>query len=308
MPDPITNDELTAWVALHSVQGIGAASLARLLARFGSPQAVLRASPDELDRVPKVPHLVLSGVARAARDLDLHRETIVQLAASDVQALRRTDPAYPSRLQALASPPPLLYVRGRLLKDNRRTFGIVGTTRPSDHGRQVARTVARGLAERGWVIVSGHARGIDEAAHLGAFDAGRPTVLVLPTGILQFQPRPGYPPPDTLWRHAAAVSEAHPQASWKTPAALARNRLTAALSDCLLVVETRQTGGTMSTFRHAMALGRRTFVVRFREPALSAAGNGLAEAAGAEPIHSLADLERLLAAPARRTAQQELRW
>ena len=308
MPNPAGEDELTAWVALHSVEGMGAATLARLLARFGSPEGVLRATPDELARVPKLPRLVLDGVCDAARQLDRHREVAAQLAAHQAQAIRRADPAYPSRLQALASPPPLLYVRGHLPRDNRRTFGIVGATRASDHGRHVATTVAHGLAARGWVIVSGHARGIDAAAHLGAFEAGQPTVFVLPTGILEFRPRPGYPSPDKMWRRSAAVSECHPQAPWNTPAAIARNRLTAALSDCLLVVETGETGGTMSTLRHAIALGRRTFVVRFREPTLSAAGNAAAEAAGAEPIHSLGELERLLAQPPRQTGQRELRW
>lgn len=315
MPDPIGNrqsaignDELAAWVALHSVASMGAATLARLLARFGSPADVLRATPDELGRVPKIPQLVLRGVRQAAGRPERHHEVVGQLAAHGIQAVRRADRSYPSRLNALASPPPLLYVRGRLLKDSRRTFGIVGTTHASDHGREVATAVARGLAAHGWAIVSGHARGIDAAAHLGAFEADRPTVLVLPTGILQFRPHPGYPPPDRLWRRAAAVSEWHPQAPWNTPAALARNRITAALSDCLLVVETRESGGAMSTLRHAIALGRRTFVVRFREPALSAAGNATAEAAGAQPVRSLGELDRLLAQPAQRAGQQELRW
>ncbi|MFW6108754.1 MAG: DNA-processing protein DprA, partial [bacterium] len=81
-----------------------------------------------------------------------------------------------------------------------------------------------------------------------------------------------------------------------------------ALSDALLVVETRESGGAMTTLRHALALGRRAFVVRFQSPALTAAGNARAEALGAEPVRSLRDLERRLAQPPQRGGQQELRW
>ena len=304
----IGRDELAAWVALHSVDGMGAATLARLLARFGSPAAVLRASGQELGDVARVPRLVQRGVEDAAGGLEGHRAVADRLAEQGVAAIRRGDRAYPARLHALASPPPLLYVVGRLPSDQRRTLGIVGTTHASDHGRQVARALARALAAEGWVVVSGNARGIDAAAHRGALEADRPTIFVLPTGILQFRGRPGYPQGDRLWRRAAAVSEWHPEAPWSTPAALARNRVIAALSDVVLVVETRESGGAMTTLRHAIALGRRTFVVRFRAPSLSAAGNARAEAAGAQPVRSLRELESLLARPRPPSGQQELRW
>lgn len=304
----MTDAELGAWVTLHSVEGMGAATLGRLLARFGSPAGILGAAPDDLGTVPKIPRAVLDGVRRAVSRVEASASVVARLREAGVAAVRRGDGAYPSRLHALASPPPLLYVRGRLPSDQRRTFGIVGTSHPSEHGVDVATSVARALARKGWVIVSGHARGIDAAAHLGALQAHRPTVLVLPTGALQFRPHPAYPPPDELWRRAAAVSEWHPEAPWGTPMAMARNRVIAALSDCLLVVETREQGGSMTTLRHAIALGRRTFVVRFRAPSLNAIGNARAEAAGAEPVHSLADLERRLARPGARPGQQQLDW
>lgn len=305
---PIADEELAAYVALHSVEGLGAASLSRLLARFGSAAAALRASPEELATVPKLPRLLLSRITAAAEEFPRHASVAARLAGEGVCALRPRDEGYPDRLFALASPPPLLYVRGRLPRGNRRTFGIVGTTEPSEHGLEVAFAIANHLASKGWVIVSGNAPGIDAAAHRGALRAKRPTVLVLPTGILRFQPRPGYPPPETLWRLAAAVSECHPELPWTAIGALARNRLIAALSDAVLVVEAREQGGALSTVRQAIALGRRAFVVRFRAPALSAAGNATAEAVGALPVRSLHDLDRLLALGPPSGAQRGLPW
>ncbi len=305
---PIGGPELAAWVALHSVEGIGAGSLARLIARFGSPQAVLRATPQELQAVARVPQLVLGGIPRAAEGLARHAAIARRLVAEGAYALRRGDAAYPSRLHVLASPPPLLYVRGRLPRENRHTLGIVGTTAPSDHGSEVAAAIAAHAARRGWVIVSGNAQGIDAAAHRAALRARRHTVLVLPTGILQFRPQPGYPPPAALWGLAAAVSECHPEAPWSAVAALARNRLIAALSDAVLVVEARERGGALSTLRHAIALGRKALVVRFRAPSLSAAGNPAAEAAGARPVRSLRELDALLASNSPATAQRHLPW
>jgi DNA processing protein len=304
----MTVDELAPWVALQAVDGMGAASLTRLVRRFGSPGVVLRAAPDELALVPRVARLVLEAVPLEAERMPVHRELAERTLDAGVLPVLRTDPAYPSRLNALVNPPPLLYVLGRLPKENMRTFGIVGTTEPSERGADVARAAARHLASSGWVIVSGHARGVDAMAHRGALAARRRTMLVLPTGILRFRPRPGYGEPKDFWRRAAVVSEWHPEAGWRTPAALARNRVIAALSDALLVVEARERGGTMNTLKHALALGRRPFVVRYRRPALSAAGNAAAEGLGATPVRSLRHLDSLLSRPAGQSRHRESPW
>ncbi|NQT88884.1 DNA-protecting protein DprA [bacterium] len=304
----MTADELAPWIALQAVSGMGAASLTRLVQRFGSPDVTLHATPEELALVPRVTRQVLGGIPQQAERLPEHRELASRLLDSGVSPLLRTDSAYPTRLHALVNPPPLLYVRGALPKDNVRTFGIVGTTKPSERGAEVARAAARHLASAGWVIVSGHARGIDAMAHRGALEARRHTMLVLPTGILTFRPRPGYPEAEEFWRRAAVLSEWHPEAAWRTPAALARNRVIAALSDCLLVVETRGQGGTMNTFKHASALGRRTFVVHYRTPSLSAAGNPTVRDSGATPVRSLRHLDQLLAQPTDRASRGERPW
>ncbi|MBL7223999.1 MAG: DNA-processing protein DprA [Candidatus Brocadiae bacterium] len=304
----MTEDELCAWVALHSLDGIGAASLGRLLSRFGAARATLAATPAERESVPHVPAVILDGVPCAIARMADHARVAARLAHEHVLPLLRSAPAYPSRLNALASPPPLLYARGTLPADGRPTLGIVGTTEPSERGARVAATAAGRMAKAGWVIVSGHARGIDSDAHRGAFDAGGTTVLVLPTGILQFRPHEAYPPPDALARQATIVSEVHPEAVWATRAALARNRLIAAWSDALLVVECREKGGTLATLRHAASLRRRTFVVRFRRPSLSAAGNAVAEEMGAQPVHSIRELQRLLTQAPQSSSQPHLPW
>ncbi|HPD16302.1 MAG TPA: DNA-processing protein DprA [Planctomycetota bacterium] len=304
----MTAQELASWIALHAVPGMGAASLARLLARFGTPGAVLDAPPKELLAVPKVPALVLRGVLEQAGQRTHHEAIARRLLAEGVSAVRRDEPEYPLRLHNLSSPPPLLYVRGRLPRDSMRTFGIVGTTEPSHHGAEIARAIAAHLAARGWAIVSGAARGIDAAAHRAAFAARKPTILVLPTGILRVRSHARQPEGEAVWGRAAAVSECHPEAPWCTAAALARNRLIAALSDAVLVVEARERGGSIGTLRHALALGRRGFVVRFRAPALSAAANAVAEAMGATPVRSIRELDEALAQPPRLGAQSTLVW
>jgi len=304
----IQEDELAAWLALHAAEGLGAASMTRLVSAFGSPQAVLSAAREELLAVPKLPVAAVEGIAREGARLGRHLGVARRLAAEGIRALRREDRDYPPRLLELPSSPPLLFVKGRLPPPRRRALAIVGTTRASEQGVLVATRVASHFARSGWAIVSGNASGIDAAAHRGAFAAGGPTVMVLPTGILAFRPHPGYPPGAHLWRRAAAVSEVYPLAPWATAAALARNRLIAALSDAVLVVETRERGGALSTLRHALAIGRRGFVVRFKNPSLSAAGNSLAEAHGARPVRSLRELETVLSRKAPRHTQPELPW
>ena len=127
-------------------------------------------------------------------------------------------------------------------------------------------------------------------------------------GIRRFRPREGYPPFDQLGQHAAVLSEVHPESPWDTRAALARNRLTAALSDVLLVVEMHESGGTLSTLRHAIGLGRRTFAVHYQSPTLAASGNHVAEELGAQPVRTLRQLRLLLKSGPARSTQPPLPW
>lgn len=218
---------------------------------------------------------VLDAVARQARhprrladDTATTRagEALVAVGARVVLAAR---PGYPGRL-ADAWPelgaPAWLFVRrvataGPGPLPTGPTVAVVGTRRPSLDGLATARELGRRLARVGVTVVSGLARGIDQAAHRGALDAGGGTVAVLGTGL-----DVDYPKGDGALREAVAavggVVTEHPCGAPPRPAHfLARNRIIAGLADLTVVVEGRERSGALQTARLAAAQGREVWAV-----------------------------------------------
>jgi DNA processing protein len=170
------------------------------------------------------------------------------------------DPDYPRELAGIALPPPVLFVRGRLLAAP--AVAIVGSRLADGYGLEIAARFARHLAAAGVVVVSGMARGIDAAAHEGALAAplGR-TVAVLGCGM-----GVDYPPGQArlaaaIAARGALVSEfpcGTPARPWCFPV---RNRTIAALAAVTLVVQATPRSGSLDTARRARDLGRPVFAV-----------------------------------------------
>jgi DNA processing protein len=161
----------------------------------------------------------------------------------------------------LADPPVGVFVRGSSLGPGDERVAIVGSRRPSATGREVATDIARGLASAGMITVSGGAFGIDAAAHRGALDAGGLTVAVLGSGIDAPHPagnRPLFAEIESLGTLVSEYPPGVPAEPFRFPA---RNRLIAALSRGVVVVEGATKSGTRITAEHAMDLGLEVFAV-----------------------------------------------
>jgi DNA processing protein len=132
---------------------------------------------------------------------------------------------------------------------------IVGSRRPTGAGRQLAGAIARDLATRGAVVISGLARGIDAAAHEGALEAGGVTIAVLGSGVDRVHPRRHRALAERIARDGAVVSEYWPgtdPAPWRFPA---RNRIVAGMADAVVVVEAAARSGALITSDFAMENG-----------------------------------------------------
>lgn len=155
---------------------------------------------------------------------------------------------------------PGIYVRGSLAEWP--GVAVVGTRRCTRYGVELAEAFGVVIARAGWTTVSGLARGIDTAAHRGCLRAGGHAVAVLGSGIDVCYPRENRPIYDEIVdRGGAIVSEyapGTPPHRWRFPA---RNRIIAAMSAAVVVVETGRTGGALITARLAAEIGRPVFVV-----------------------------------------------
>jgi DNA processing protein len=196
--------------------------------------------------------------------------------------------AYPPRLAAIPDPPFGLFVRGGpegalSALAERPAVAIVGSRRATSHGAAFARSLARGLAERGAVVVSGLARGIDTAAHEGALDAGGTTIAVLGCGVDIVYPRSNRTLVGRILGEGSLVmSEYWPgttPAPWRFPA---RNRIVCGLSDAVVVVEAASRSGALITADFALDMGRPVLAVPgFPGAACSAGCNALIKSGAA---------------------------
>ena len=169
---------------------------------------------------------------------------------------------YPSSLLPLDHPPDVLFVRGDLPPDNAPAIAIVGSRNATRYGLNQARRIAKGLSQKGVVIVSGLARGIDAAAHQGALDGGGKTVAILGCGVNRIYPPENKDLADRILSTGGAIlSELCPDTQPLPYHFPVRNRIIAGLSHGLLLIEARQKSGTHSTVQYALNQGKEVFAL-----------------------------------------------
>ncbi len=298
--------EPACLVALHAIKGMGPVTLRRLLEQFASAEDVLfKAEECELLEVPKLKPAIAREIQEARQHVDRAERAVARLAEKGIKLIRIGEQGYPEDLLYLRNPPPLLFVMGEIRPSDAKAMAIVGTTRPSQKGRAIARGFAARLSKLGCTIVSGYAHGIDSSGHRGALAAGGRTIMVVPYGVERFEPRIGYPRVEKLVRNAAVVSECPPQARWTRVAAIGRNRMVVALSRALLAVETGRRGGTINTIGIAHAHERPVFALHYGNPPPSASGNETVIAKGATAVRRYADVEMIHRAVEAELAKRE---
>ncbi len=180
----------------------------------------------------------------------------------DIQMYCIFDDDYPTALKELKDPPIILYVKGEIPKDINKNIAIVGTRNLTYHGNRLARDCSKALAEKGYIIVSGLARGTDTAAHLGALDGGGKTIAVLGGGIDTI-----YPPEndelskDIINNGGALISESPLGAKYQDFRLRDRNRLISCLSKAVIATEVKEKTGTSITVRDSIQLCRKIFII-----------------------------------------------
>ena len=248
--------DLSAAVALSVLPGaLGANLLRAFLARL--PAAPLSAFRLDAALDEACPHRARPTLARAA---EAAAPLLDDLAAGRRRAIVFGDEAYPPRLAAIPDPPPLLWINGDAASLAQPVIAIVGSRYATPSSLDVARALARDLAGFGFVIASGLARGVDEAAHRGALDAGA-TVGVLGCGLDRIYPPEHGPLAKVIAASGAIVSELPPSAEPKPEHFPRRNRIISGLALGVVVVEASLRSGSLITARCAADQGREVMAV-----------------------------------------------
>ena len=223
-----------------------------MLRRFGSARAALEALPRLARRSERA--RTVTAVSRAAGEAEL-----AALRRLGARLVCWGEPGYPGALAHIEDAPPLLTVLGRSELLSWPMVAVVGARNASANGRRLARELAAGLGQAGLVVVSGLARGIDAAAHLGAIETG--TAAIVAGGVDIVYPEQNRGLYDALRRQGAVVAElplgSEPQARHFPR----RNRIISGMALGVLVVEAAARSGSLITARYALEQGREVFAV-----------------------------------------------
>ena len=176
-----------AFIALNMVPHLGPVPLRRLLDIFDSPERVLSAKRNELQRIDGLNQALIDSLASWESVVDLQQE-LARISNFGASVLTLEDPDYPTLLREIHDPPTVLYVWGKLEPRDHHAVGVVGSRRTSHYGLECAKKISYQIAYAGLTVVSGLARGIDTASHQGALAAKGRTVAVLGTGLHHLYP------------------------------------------------------------------------------------------------------------------------
>ena len=254
-------DPLLCWLWLSHVLGPANGSARDVLKRYGNAQNAWAARETE-----EFQQMV--GPASAGRALRLDpeddHELVMWCDAMDVRILTCYDLEYPRKFLEIPSLPPVLYCTGDVGWLNApATVGLVGTRDPSPYGKQAAADIGRGLARAGAVIVSGLAVGLDSVGHQVAVKEHGPTIGILGIPIDETYPATNRRLRREMEANGCVISEYPPRSRpLGKNGFLMRNRLIAALSSVLVVVEAREKhSGTLYTVKYAQDYHRPVYAV-----------------------------------------------
>lgn len=183
---------------------------------------------------------------------------------ADIYIVKKSDSEYPALLKEIHDAPEILYARGTLPKPDEWLIGIVGTRKPTEYGKHVARTFAESLAASGAIVVSGLAYGIDAEAHKGVAAARGKGLAVIGSGLdkASFYPQVNWQLAEEIIRLGGAVISEYapgtPAMPFRFPE---RNRIIVGLIKGLIVVEGRDKSGAQITARLALEENRDVFAV-----------------------------------------------
>lgn len=192
--------------------------------------------------------------------IDKLKEELAQIYTQDIQVIDINDNIYPEDLKRIESPPFVLFARGNSGCFERPSIAIVGARKCSEYGFGVAKRLGRELAEKGIVVVSGMALGIDEAAHRGALEIGE-TIAVLGTGINVCYPKQNYELYKKIPLKGCMLSEYLPQTSAMPFQFPRRNRLISGMSIGTIIVEAAERSGSLITADLALEQNKLVFAV-----------------------------------------------
>ncbi len=245
---------------LSRIEGISLKKKDELIEYFGSAENIFYAKPLEIERFCNANRINFRNI------IDIKEESILEgyineIYKKEIKFISKYNKDFPGLLKNIPDPPLGIYVLGELPDDKYNKVGIIGARRCTQYGAGNAYKFGKELAEKGIVIVSGMALGIDAMAHKGAIDAKGKTIAVLGCGVDVIYPPSNKNLRDSIIENGCVISEFAPSTTAFPAHFPIRNRIISGLSDAIIVVEAAKRSGTLITVGQALEQGRDVFAI-----------------------------------------------
>jgi len=223
--------------------------------------ALFRMNKEQLTEISKIGNFRQSSeIIQNILDVDMNNETndiiFQELCDRGVKIIPSTTDTYPQKLKKKLNDnaPPLLYIYGNKNLLKVKSVAIIGKRNASEESIKITKMVAEKMASAGYNIISGYAKGIDTAAHLGALASEGTTTIVLPFGIFEFKLKEEFKKIQNLKQNMLIISQFPPHLNWQISSAMQRNATVVGLSDAVFAIEFDKDGGTWDAIVKALKI------------------------------------------------------
>jgi len=283
----MTND-LLYYLAFSHFLGIGPIRFKAMLSYCGNTKSAYEAKEKELEKI--------LGLKLAKNFLKFRSRfdpvaKLEELKSKDIKVLPINSINYPESLKNISDPPICIYLKGLIPNFLSNLFAVVGTRLPTVYGQQIAYKFSKELANAGFVIVSGLARGVDSIAHKAAINNCSKTIAVLGCGVDIVYPAENYQLYQKIIETGGAIiSEFPPGQMVFKGLFIARNRIISGLSKGVLIIEGSDHSGALITAKYAGVQGKEVFAVPSPITSIMSQAPNLLIKQGAKLITSAQDI------------------
>jgi len=256
----MTQQEYIYLIALTKIPKVGPVMAKNLISYCGSIEAVFAESKKNLLKIPGI-GLSFAESFETESALNEAEKEWNFIEKNDIRVLSYLDKGFPQRLLHFDSSPIIVYYRGNADLNYHRTVAIVGTRQPSEYGKIMCNRIVEGLLPYNVVIVSGLAYGIDAAAHRKCVELNIPTIGVLGHGLDRYYPAEHKSLAKKMIENGGILTEFTSGTKPDRENFPMRNRIIAAISDVVIVIESRRKGGSIITAEFANEYNKDVFAL-----------------------------------------------
>jgi DNA processing protein len=247
-------------INISAIPGVGATRIRALVAHFKSTENIFNATKKQLTAVEGIDIKTAQSI-KGYSDFDFGTQQLGKINQAGGDIIHFWDERYPENLKRIYDPPAFVFVKGTLVKQDKYAIAIVGTRLPSNYGKLVAEKIAKELAQKGLVIVSGLARGIDTISHWAAIQSGGRTIAVMGSGLDHIYPGENKKLAEKIIEQGALISEFPMGTGPDAVNFPRRNRIISGLALGTVVVEAGLKSGALLTANYALEQNREIFAV-----------------------------------------------